>query len=103
MDLSEEINTLKAPSDLFGDVFLHGLVAPTALRTGEMHGDLRSAGHLANMRPESPACQRVGLPQSNGPLSCRAGQGRTGGFLALCTQGRPQVKSTLDGFAFSGL
>jgi hypothetical protein len=56
MNLSEATNTLKAPSALFGDAFLHSLIAPAAFRAGEVHRDLRSAGHPGNMRPESGIC-----------------------------------------------
>jgi hypothetical protein len=56
MDLSEASNALKAPGVISGDVFLRSLVTQTAFRAGEIHRDLRSAGHPGNMRPESGVC-----------------------------------------------
>jgi hypothetical protein len=50
MDLSEAINALKAPGVISEDVFLRSLVAQAALRAGEMHRDLRSAGHPGRPR-----------------------------------------------------
>jgi hypothetical protein len=56
MDLCEAINALKAPGALFWNVRLRSFIAPAALRAGEVHRDLRSAGHPGNMRPESGIC-----------------------------------------------
>jgi hypothetical protein len=67
--LSEAINALKAPGVISEDAFLRSLVAQAALRAGEMHRDLRSAGHPGNMRPESGICHTGSPPQSNSPTT----------------------------------